>query len=219
MTNPLLEYFEQNKDRLIYKWVHYFDIYHRYFNKFRGRPVKMLEIGVYHGGSLQIWKDYFGSEANIVGIDIDPKCKNLAEPQISIEIGDQANLIFLNEVAEKYGPFDIVLDDGGHTMEQQKVSFQALYPHICSSGFYMCEDLHTSYWKEFSGGRNREGTFVEYCKALIDQLNAYHSREEGFIVDDFTKSTNSIHFYDSIVVIEKTIRSEPIALKTGFPSL
>ena len=80
---------------------------------------------------------------------------------------------------------------------------------------YLAEDLHTCYWSRFGGGHKRGKTFIEYCKDLIDQLNAYHSKQNSLKVNSFTQSTNSIHFYDSIVVIEKNIRNKPISETTG----
>src|SRR5437867_6528446 len=74
--NPLAEYFFNNPGRLIHKWHHYFDIYHRHFARFRGRSPVVVEIGVFHGGSLQMWHHYFGPGTRVVGIDIDPRCRS-----------------------------------------------------------------------------------------------------------------------------------------------
>ena len=79
MTNDLLTYFENNKGRQIFKWMHYFDIYDRYFSKYRGTDVRFLEIGIFQGGSLQMWKDYFGPKAKIFGVDINARCKQFEE--------------------------------------------------------------------------------------------------------------------------------------------
>jgi hypothetical protein len=216
--NPLKTYFEQNNRRLIHKWMHYFEVYHRHFEQFRGKPITMLEIGVYHGGSLQMWKDYFGPQAHIIGVDVNPDCHDVSEDQIDIRIGDQADRKFLTSLLDEFGPFDIVLDDGGHMMDQQLISFEELYPNIKPDGVYLCEDLHTSYWKEYGGGHQKTGTFMEFTKGLIDQLNAFHSREERLEVNDYTRSTHSMHYYDSILVIEKRKRNPPEVRKTGYTS-
>ena len=63
----LRDFFENHPHRMIHKWMHYFEIYERHFNQFRGKPMSMLEFGVLHGGSLQMWKYYFGKEARIYG--------------------------------------------------------------------------------------------------------------------------------------------------------
>ena len=220
--NPLLEYFEGNPDRLIHKWMHYFDIYHRHFAPWRGRPVTVVEFGVFHGGSLQMWKHYFGRDARIFGVDIEPRCKEMEERQVEILIGDQEDREFLRSVREHVGPVDIVIDDGGHQMHQQIVTFEELFPHVQPHGVYLCEDLHTSYVSSYGGGYRKEGTFVERAKSLVDGLHGFYEGkpqvDPALRADDFTRSAHSLHFYDSIVVIEKRPMSPPKSLRVGEPS-
>ena len=213
--NPLEKYFRANTGRLIHKWMHYFDVYHRHFERFRGRPVVILEFGVSQGGSLQMWRDYFGPKALICGVDIDPRCARLAGPGMRVFIGDQEDREFLRTVAREIGPIDVLIDDGGHTMGQQIATFEELYPHLSTEGVFLNEDVHTSYWKRYGGGYRKPDTFMEYAKGLADQLNAWHSREEAFGVDEFTRTTRSMHFYDSIVVFERGTVVKPHAEKTG----
>jgi hypothetical protein len=198
--------------------MHYFDIYHRHFDRFRGKPVVVLEFGVNHGGSLQMWRDYFGRRARIFGVDIDPRCAGLGGRRTKILIGDQEDREFLRSVVAETGPIDVVIDDGGHTMTQQIATFEEVYPRLRENGVFLVEDVHTSYWKRYGGGYRREGTFIEYAKALVDQLNAWHSREPGFEVDEFTRTTRSMHFYDSVVVFERGAVTKPHNQKTGKPS-
>jgi len=122
-----------------------------------------------------MWKKYFGAGAQIFGLDIDPQCKLFEEDRIRIFIGDQGDRQFLRLLKQQLPKLDILIDDGGHTMEQQIVTFQELFPHISANGVYMCEDLHTSYWRSYGGGYLNPNSFVEYSKRLIDYLNAYHS--------------------------------------------
>ena len=211
-------YFENNQKKLIHKWNHYFDIYERHFNRFRDCDVVILEIGVYNGGSLQMWKNYFGKRAKIYGIDIDSRCKEFEEENIEIFIGSQSDRNFLKEVVKKIGSVDILIDDGGHTMKQQIVSFEELFGIVKKDGVYLCEDLHTSYWLNYGGGHKRKGTFIEYSKNFIDSLNAYHSKQKSLKISEFTKSVDSIHYYDSIIVIEKKEKKPPFDTKTGIPS-
>lgn len=172
--NDLEKFYFENEHNVIDKWLHYFEIYDRFFSKYREKKMKMLEIGVSKGGSLQMWKNYFGKKATIVGVDIDPNCKAFEEENILIEIGSQEDRRFLQSLVKKYGPFDIVLDDGGHTMKQQITSFEELFPAVNNGGVYLCEDCHTSYWRGHKGGVKRRGTFIEYMKDRIDDLNAQH---------------------------------------------
>ena len=211
-------YFENNKKRPFHKWNHYFDIYERHFNRYRNTDVVILEIGVYDGGSLQMWKNYFGKRAKIYGIDIDSRCKEFEEENIEIFIGSQSDRNFLKEVVKKIGSIDILIDDGGHTMKQQITSFEELFGIIKKDGVYLCEDLHTSYWLNYGGGHKRKGTFIEYSKNFIDSLNAYHSKQKSLKISEFTKSVDSIHYYDSIIVIEKKEKKVPFDTKSGIPS-
>lgn len=220
--NDLESYFRKNDQRLIHKWAHYFEVYEKHFSRYRNKEIVILEIGVSQGGSLQMWKNYFGDKVKVYGIDVDPRCKALEEDNIEIFIGSQANKQFLGEIIAQIPPIDILIDDGGHTMNQQIISFEVLYDHIKEDGIYLCEDVMTSYWVTYGGGHKRSGTFIEYSKNLIDQLHAYHSYQEDLNVSAFTNSANSIHFYDGIVVIEKSKRiTPPHHEKTGnvsFPS-
>jgi hypothetical protein len=214
--NPLLEYFEAHSGPLIYKWMHYFDAYHRHFERYRGQEVYVLEIGVYQGGSLGMWRHYFGERAKVIGIDIDPRCKQFEGPNIEILIGDQSDRSFLRQVKEAYPRIDVVIDDGSHFMQEQITTFEELFPHVHETGVYLCEDLHTSYWKHYNGGYRNPSTFIEYSKRLIDELHAWHSRDpESFLLTPFTQSATSMHFYDSILVIEKQLREKPYYRKQG----
>jgi cephalosporin hydroxylase len=216
--NPLADYFFNNRGRLIQKWHHYFDIYHRYFAAFRGRSPLVLEIGVFEGGSLQMWREYFGPGCRIVGIDSDPRCREFAEDGVTVLIGDQADRAFLADVRNRFPPFDIVIDDGGHTMEQQITAFEELYPHVQPHGLYVCEDVHTSFVEKFGGGRGRPGTFLEHAKGLVDRLYGWYGKDGKSHVDDFTRSMYAVHFYDSIVVVEKRPKDPPTESMTGHPS-
>jgi 23S rRNA U2552 (ribose-2'-O)-methylase RlmE/FtsJ len=213
--NDLEAYFNENKKRVIDKWDHYFDIYERHFSKYQNKDIVVVEIGIYHGGSLQMWKHYFGDKAKIYGIDINPNCKQAEEKNIKVLIGSQSDRDFLKKAINEIPPIDILIDDGGHTMQQQIVSFKELFGHIKPDGVYLCEDLHTSYWEIYGGGFKRKGSFIEYSKNLIDELNAFHSREDSFKISSFTTSVNCMYYYDSVLVIEKKPRTKPLSLKTG----
>ena len=160
-----------------------------------------LKLGA-AGGSLQMWKRFLGPHAHIVGIDTNPQCAAFSEDQIEIRIGDQSNTQFLAGIVDEFGPPDVVLDDGSHVMSHISASFTALYPKLSRNGVYFVEDLHTAYWDEYEGGLRRNGSFIERCKELIDELNADHARN-AMATTEFTRSTLSMHFYDSVVVFEK----------------
>jgi SAM-dependent methyltransferase len=194
--------FLTNSGRLIHKWTHYFPAYEHHFQRFVNRPCLFVEIGCGQGGSLQMWKRFLGPHAQIVGLDIDPEAKAFCEDQIEVRIGDQGDDLFLQSVLDEFGTPDVVIDDGSHVMSDINTSFRFLYPRLSRSGVYLVEDLHTAYWDEYEGGLRKPDTFIEVAKGLVDELNAEHSRG-ALLPTEFTASTLSMHFYDSVVIFER----------------
>ena len=217
-TPSLRELFERNEGRLIHKWMHYFPIYERHFAPYRGTAPTFLEIGVSHGGSLDMWRRWFGRGTHVIGIDIDERCAALAGRGIDVRIGDQADLDFLDAIVDEFGPFDIILDDGGHFPEAQIASLERLWSAVKPGGLYVVEDTHTSYWDESDGGLRRPGTLIEHVKPLVDDLHGWHGRPPEHGVTDWTRTLGGAHFYDSIVVLDREDRDEPTHRKTGRPS-
>ena len=216
MTNDLDTFFQQHDGALVHKWHHYFEIYDRHFSRFRGKPITVLEIGVSQGGSLQMWRDYFGKQIQLIGVDINPNCQQLEEPGVRIVIGDQQDRNFLRELAKTLPQVDVLIDDGGHTMQQQIHTYEELFPSVSPDGVYLIEDLHTSYWKKWGGGYRRKRTFIEYSKNFIDYINAWHSEDtQRLAPSDFTKSVHSLHYYDSVLVIEKRPMVAPTHERRG----
>jgi methyltransferase family protein len=214
--NPLVAYLEAHpRSRVLQKCPHYFDIYHRHLERFRGQRLTMIEIGVFNGGSLPMWRDYLGPQARIVGVDINPGCARFSEAGVDVVIGDQADRTFLRSLADRYPDFAILVDDGGHRMHQQIATLEELYPRLRSDGVYVCEDIGTSYIPVFGGGYLQPHTFVETVKPLIDRLNAFHSSDASLAPDEFTRTTESLHFYDNVLVIEKRARARPQELQYG----
>ncbi|MGY2050713.1 class I SAM-dependent methyltransferase [Methylobacterium sp. JK268] len=223
--NPMRDaYFAQNDDaecRVASKWTHYLDAYDRHLSRYRGRPVRLLEIGVNHGGSLQVWRRYLGPEAVIHGLDIDPRCATVGGPDVTIHIGSQTDTALLRRVAEAMGGIDVVIDDGSHVSAHQIASFETLYPLVAPDGVYAVEDVHCSYWPEVGGGLRAPGAFMEYAKDLLDRLHARYVRDPDPEPRDpgFADVTESIAFYDSLVVFEKRARGPARAIPVGYRTL
>ena len=206
--------FLANQGKAIHKWTHYFPIYERHFAPWRGRTLTFLEIGVAKGGSLAMWRRYFGPMAQIVGVDIDRRCKAHEAEGISVRIGDQSDAAFLQTIIDEFGVPDVVLDDGSHQMAHVAATFDFLYPRMGKNAVYFIEDLHTTYWPKFGGGLNEPANFFNVAKGLIDKLNADHA--QGQVEPDaFTRNTLSICFYDSIVVFEKGRTAHKGAIEVG----
>jgi hypothetical protein len=188
--NPLREYFDAHETgRGIWKWTHYFEIYHRHFSKFIGREVHVVEVGVYSGGSLDMWKEYFGPDCRVYGVDIEPACKAYEDDRTQILIGDQADPKFWQRFREQVRSVDILVDDGGHLPEQQIVTLEEMLPHLRHGGVYLCEDIHAFH--------NR---FAAYVSAFADRINAAPNGEAS---TDFQRSIHSVHLYPYVTVIEK----------------
>lgn len=214
--NPLLAYFIRNGDEGIFKWLDYFDVYHRCFARYRGRPIKFLEIGMQNGGSARMWRNYFGPQATIIGVDVDPACKALEGDGLEVWIGDQADPAFWKDFVSVHPALDIVLDDGGHTMQQQIVTFETLFPHLKNFGTYLCEDTHTSYFSGFGGGLEEPYTFHAYMKSLVDAMHAsYHAPLASMPSQYWAHNLYSLSFFDSIVVAEKRFRNIPLTFGRG----
>ncbi|CAK7007331.1 MAG: hypothetical protein DELT_00296 [Desulfovibrio sp.] len=209
----LYSLFHNTKNELVTKWVHYFPVYERHLKDFVNKSVVMIEIGVFKGGSLKMWKKYLGPYASIVGIDIDPECERYEDDQCRVRIGGQGDFKFLSNVIKEFGRPDIVIDDGSHMMHDMDATFQFLYPLLNNNGVYIVEDTHTCYWEQYGGGLGNPSSFIEKAKSLVDSLNAHHISKET--VDNFTNSTFSVCFYDSMVVFEKRHRGAPYSITIG----
>jgi hypothetical protein len=152
--------------------VQYLTHYEKEFAPLRNKKIKLLEIGVKDGESLKLWKEYFHKDSEIVGIDIsDEYLNNFDEPGVELFFGDQSDIEFLSKVKNS-GPFDVIIDDGGHTMFQMRASFEYLFRYgLANDGMYIIEDLGTCYWYKWSGGIGRSNTMMSRLKELVDSVN------------------------------------------------
>jgi cephalosporin hydroxylase len=206
--------FKTNQGKAVGKWLHYFPIYERHFSAFHNKTVTVIEIGVHLGGSLQMWRRFFGPLATIVGIDINPECLNHQEEGVHVRIGDQSDEGFLQSVLDEFGKPDVVLDDGSHQTTHLLKTFLFLYPKLTKNGIYLVEDMHTAYWDEYGGGVGKPETFINVSKQFVDNLNADHAR--GALIPDFiTRHTFGICFYDSVVVFERGTIPVKMAVHIG----
>lgn len=206
------DYLTRTDDRLLSKWLHYFEVYERELTRFRARPVSFLEIGVFKGGSIPMWKGFFAEGSTLVFLDIDPACRALEIPGTVVEIGNQADPEVLARLAADHGPFDVILDDGSHVNAHQVASFEGLWPHLADRGLYVVEDCHTSYWPGFGGGYRNESSWIEYAKRLVDRMHSWYTDQDAlFAFDEIARALDGVRFYDSITVLEKRLRAEPPA--------
>jgi cephalosporin hydroxylase len=179
--------------------------YSQYLEAVREEPIVLLEIGVWGGSSLLMWEDYLPN-AKIIAIDIDPKCKRFETARSKIFTGDQTDIAFLKSVGEVAGPFDCIIDDGGHRMEHHQASLPALWPYLRERGWYAIEDLHTCYMSDFGGSYKNPRTTVErVLKPVLDSMN--FSKAPETLVPDI----ESMHVYRSITFLFKGAKTENAA--------
>ena len=202
------ELFKTHTGEGIIKWSNYGDIYDKHFAPFRDQPINILEIGVLRGGSMRMWEKYFPN-ANIFGIDIDKDCLQYQSDRTKIFIGDQSDVSFLRNVKAKIPRIDILIDDGSHRAKDQKITFEEMYYHVRKPGIYLIEDIELNYWLDKDKGS--PDNFMLYMKNKIDELNIRRTMSrkisESYPFKDtqvrFNNSTNSISFYENMIVLEK----------------
>lgn len=177
----------------------YFQTYGELFERYRGKPITFVEIGVFSGGSLFMWRDYFGPQARIIGVEFNPDAVRWREHGFEIYIGSQSDPEFWDKFFKDVGPVDLVLDDGGHTYEQQISTVHCCIPHVKNGGMIAVEDTHTSYFKDF--GYPSRYSFIEWVKVLVDNINS-RSHAVNASKLPYSQSIHSIEAFESIVAFK-----------------
>ncbi|MCW2551709.1 MAG: putative methyltransferase [Mycobacterium sp.] len=207
----------------VHKWAHYLPIYESALAPYRSRPIRMLEIGVFHGGSLQMWRRYLHPGSVIVGIDIDPDTAQYDDPAggIHVRLGAQQDVQFLQSVVKEFGPLDVIVDDGSHVSSHMIDSFRYLFPKaLADGGAYIVEDIHANYWM---GWRDTPMTCADFTRWLTDAMHAHYQgaqgehffrtggdeRRQSFTVPLATTIIGKIEIYDSVTVVHRTRREPP----------
>ena len=194
--------------------------YEKYLPFNRYDKLNILELGVLDGQSLKMWKEYY-YRSNVVGIDINSDCKQYEEDRVNVEIGNQGDGVFLSDVINKYGNFNLVIDDASHDNLLTINSFKYIFPLLESGSVYVVEDSCTSYWENFGGGYLKENTIMDYFKKLTDDINfrglinTKHlewplSRKEDVLIElsshvqpGCRTDIESIIFLNSLIIITK----------------
>lgn len=204
MTKKLLDVYN-TIEKPSTKWSGYFDVYDRHLSKFVGKKPRILEIGIYEGGSLDMWNQYFGEGCTIVGIDIMERCLQYKYPDnVTVVLGDQGDPKFWDQFFANNEDFDIIIDDGGHSMQQQIVTLEKCFPHLNDGGILVVEDTHTSYFEGVAGVKGNRNTFIEYAKRTSDLPSKQFFKNT--LVENFVNNYRhlySVSFYNSQVVFEK----------------
>ncbi|MCF3591006.1 tetratricopeptide repeat protein [Planktothrix agardhii 1029] len=219
-SKTLEELYSQHTGKVSDKWSSYLFVYDQILKSYRNMNVRLLEIGVQNGGSLEIWSKYFSNAKLIVGCDINPNCARLTykDSRIHVLVGDANSDEVKSNVIELSKSFDIIIDDGSHYSSDIIKSFAIYFPLLEDGGIYIIEDLHTSYWKEYEGGLFYPFSSVTFFKNLIDIINYEHwgiAKKPTDLLNELCKkysctidpidleSIHSITFFNSLCVIIK----------------
>lgn len=191
------------------KWEQYLPVYDGLLRELQARrsPVRVLEIGVQNGGSLQVLASLLPPGSSLLGIDINPHCRTLdLGPGIEVVTGDAGGEDLPALVKDRV--FDLIIDDGSHRSADVIAAFRMLFEHLSEGGVYVVEDTHASYWRGYGGGLQAEGSSIAFFKTLIDVLHQDHMEPEDRAAsgDAFVRYGGRlarVEFRDSIVVVEK----------------
>jgi hypothetical protein len=209
------------------KWQLYLREYDRLLSGFRKNDIRLLEIGVQNGGSLEIWARYFSNAKVIVGCDIDPGCAQLTfeDERITVLVGDANSDEMQGRILEISAEFDVLIDDGSHTSSDVVKSFARYFPHLAEAGIYIIEDLHCSYWQEFEGGLFDPLSSMTFFKRIADIVNFEHwgiskagpDLFKGFISNygihlpaSLLQQIHSVEFCNSICIVRKSVDADSL---------
>lgn len=199
----------------------YLNFYESFMAPMREEPITLLEVGVFRGASLHMWRDYFPN-AKIVGVDIEPTAKRFESERVHVELADQSNLQHLAELSVKHGPFDIVIEDGSHMWEHQITSLRALFPFVKNGGYYVVEDLQTNYGAlqdKYRGVSSQ--TCVAFLKRWMDIFVADDLVDLSSIEDSFLRtygrSIDSMNFHRRACVVRKRVPQVDWRVSRGEP--
>jgi predicted O-methyltransferase YrrM len=201
----------------VHKAAHYLPIYEAVVD--RTRPIRMLEIGDFYGGSVQMWQEYLHRDSHIVGIDVNSELLKIAHGgDVHVRIGGELEVDLLGAVAAEFGPFDVIIDAGTHTSSHMVNSFRSLFANALNDGgVYMVEDVNRDYWTSY---RDSRVSFIDLVVALIDAMHAHYQvatseadfrvghpgRIREVSVPAITPMLGSIEIHDSIVVVRRANR-------------
>ena len=198
MINTLKEIYD-DVPYLSIKYDSYFSVYEALLKKYVGRDVTIVEVGIFNGGSLFMWRKYFGAKARIIGIDLNPDALEWKKHGFEIFIGDQSSEAFWADLFQKIGKVDVLIDDGGHTNRQQIITSHYAIQNIHDGGLLIVEDVHTNYFREF--GNPSRYSFVNFAYRIVDGVNsrAYALRRT---YARYSSRVYSVSFFESMVAFQ-----------------
>lgn len=222
MTEATLrQLYEAHQGKVSDKWTIYLEEYDRLLRPYRQQPVRLLEIGIQNGGSLEIWSKFFPQAQRLVGCDINPDCAKLQydDARIAVVVGDANQDHTAAQIASISETFDLIIDDGSHTSSDIVRSFCRYFERLTDGGIFIAEDLHCSYWQSFGGGVFDPASSISFFKRLADVLNHQHwgvdtarrdilrpfmQKYGGKVTEELLAHVHSVEFINSMCIIRKS---------------
>ncbi|MFZ2268214.1 MAG: CmcI family methyltransferase [Azonexus sp.] len=219
----LKQLYQLHNGKISIKWASYLSVYDRIFSEIRNKPVRILEIGVQNGGSLEIWGKYFEKGEKFVGCDIDHRCSMLEyeDERISVLVGDVNDEAVRDEIIKYAESFSVVIDDGSHISDDVVKSFLNYFKFLDVGGIYIVEDMHASYWQEYQGGLYFPYSSMSFFKRMADVIN-HESWKTSKSVDEYLgkisqhlsmsfdmellAGIHSVEFVNSMCIIRKDFK-------------
>jgi len=142
------------------------EAYRSLFQDLTDRPIRLLEVGIFKGGSLLLWDMLFRHpQARFVGLDLT--LPNIQLPsRASVYACDQNDSERLKAIALEHGPFDVVIDDGAHHTRETRNCFDVLFDHVDPGGYYVIEDWVVGYWSDMRTAGILPLTFAKGCSQI-----------------------------------------------------
>ena len=135
---------------------HYEYLYGSVLGLLKKKALNFLEVGLGcgmsygPGKSIPVWREYL-PHARISIMEYNENCAAPFKEKVdNLFTGDQSDLKTLERVGTQAGPFDFIVDDGGHTRKQQVISVIGLWPYVAPKGVYVIEDFFTSFIRQYN---------------------------------------------------------------------
>jgi glycosyltransferase involved in cell wall biosynthesis len=221
----LHQLFAEHTGKVSDRWSLYLTEYDRLFDDYRDKPVRLLEIGIQNGGSLELWSKYFSNASVLIGCDINPDCARLSydDPRIGVIVGDVNAPDVRERVFQRSPQFDIIIDDGSHLSSDIIKSFALYFPRVVEGGVFIAEDLHCSYWDKFEGGLFDPYSSISFFKRLADVINHEHwgipkaradilrgifTKYDCEVDEEALSQVHSVEFINSMCVVRKATAAD-----------
>lgn len=187
----------------------------------RKKIKKILEIGIgghsrdYHGGSSLLAFSEFFSNAKVYGADIIEK-KFLDIGRIKTIKLDQSNRTELVKTGKKFGPFDLIIDDGSHFANHQRISFKSLFPYLQNNWYYIIEHMYGNYKKALNGEPDlsiRKNN-ISYLATIVHAANSFVLYKKNYQKLNKLIHIEKIFFLPKMIILQKKIKTHKIIKKS-----